>query len=140
VFDDSAAAAEHLVASPGAVLVVDGYNVSHAAWPGTSIADQRERLVTALAELHARAGVEVEVVFDGADVEPAWSAGARTPVRVRFSPAGVEADDVVLQLVDELPRHRPVVVASSDRRVRDGARARGAATVSSTPLLSVLHR
>ena len=53
VFDDSVAAAEHLAGLAGAVVVVDGYNVSQTAWPGVSIADQRSRLVDACAELHA---------------------------------------------------------------------------------------
>ncbi len=55
--------------TPGAVLLVDGYNISHAVWWDQPIAEQRDRLVGALTELHARTGVEVDVVFDGAEVE-----------------------------------------------------------------------
>jgi rRNA-processing protein FCF1 len=61
-------------------------------------------------------------------------------VQVTFSPEGVTADDVLLDLVDAHPLAEPVVVASSDREVRDGARARGANTISSPQLLAVLGR
>jgi hypothetical protein len=59
---------------------------------------------------------------------------------VSFSPAGVEADDVLLARVADLDPSRPVVVASSDRRVRDGAAAMGANVVASAQLLAALRR
>ena len=138
--DDSVEAVEHLVRAPGALLLVDGYNISQAAWYQDPIARQRARLVDALAELHARTGVEVEVVFDGADVDRVGERPARPAVRVRFSAPGVEADDVVLGLVDAAPARRPVLVASSDHRVRDGARRRGANVLGARQLLSALRR
>jgi len=140
VVDDSVEAVEHLVRAPGALLLVDGYNISQAAWYQDPIARQRTRLVDALAELHARTGVEVEVVFDGADVDRISDRPARPAVRVRFSAPGVEADDVLLDLVDAAPQRRPVVVASSDHRVRDGARRRGANVVGARQLLGALRR
>ena len=140
ITEDSVEAVEHLVRAPGAVLLVDGYNISQAAWYQDPIARQRARLVDALAELHARTGVEVEVVFDGADVDRLGERNPRPAVRVRFSAPGVEADDVVLGLVDAAPARRPVIVASSDHRVRDGARRRGANVVGARQLLSALRR
>jgi predicted RNA-binding protein with PIN domain len=140
VLDDDPAAADHLVRLPGTVLLVDGYNISHAAWPGHPVKEHRSRLVDALAELHARTGADVVVVFDGADPEPSRGASAPPGVRVRFSPPGVEADDVVLELVEAVPSTRPVVVASSDRRVRDGARVLGANVVGARQLLTTLRR
>jgi len=62
------------------------------------------------------------------------------PVRVQFSPPGVEADDVVISRVAELRPFRPVVVASTDRRVQAGSRLSGANVISSAQLLAVLHR
>jgi predicted RNA-binding protein with PIN domain len=140
IADDSVEAVEHLVRAPGALLLVDGYNISQAAWYQDPIARQRTRLVDALAELHARTGVEVEVVFDGADVDRIGDRPARPAVRVRFSASGVEADDVLLELVDAAPHRRPVIVASSDHRVRDGARRRGANVLGARQLLSALRR
>ena len=140
ITDDSMEAVDHLVRAPGALLLVDGYNISQAAWFQDPIARQRSRLVDALAELHGRSGVEVEVVFDGADVDRIADRPARPAVRVRFSAPGVEADDVVLSLVDAAPSRRPVIVASSDHRVRDGARRRGANVIGARQLLSALRR
>ena len=140
VTDETVEAVDHLVRAPGALLLVDGYNISQAAWYQDPIARQRTRLVDALAELHARSGVEVEVVFDGADVDRIADRPVRPAVRVRFSASGVEADDVLLELVDAAPPRRPVIVASSDHRVRDGARRRGANVVGARQLLGALRR
>jgi predicted RNA-binding protein with PIN domain len=138
-FDDSVEAAEHLVRATGALVLVDGYNISHARWHGRPPAEQRERLLAACDELHARLGTEVEVVFDGVgdDAEPP---PLRTGARHRFTPAGTEADDAILAIVDDEPASRPVVVVSSDRRVRDGARARGANLLGAQQFLHVLRR
>ncbi len=141
VLDDSVDAAIHLLRTPGVVLVVDGYNVTMTGWPELGAGVQRRRLVAALADLAARTSTRVELVFDGADVsdEPVTvPAPARQLVRVRFSPPDVEADDVVLDLVAQLPAAWPVVVASSDNRVRDGARRAGANLLYSRQLLETL--
>jgi predicted RNA-binding protein with PIN domain len=138
--DDGPEAAEHLLRAPGAVLLVDGYNVSHVVWWDLPIAAQRERLVGALAELHARTGIEVDVVFDGADVDPGTAVSPRPAVRVRFSPPSVEADDVIIELVGSIPAGRPVVVASSDRRVQEGARRQGANVLGARQLVGALRR
>jgi len=115
--------------------------VSQTGWPDLAIAEQRRRLVDALTELAIRTGADISVVFDGAD--PLWPpvvpATARV-VRVSFSPAEVEADDVVLARVADLDASRPVLVASSDRRVRDGAAGMGANVISSPQLLAALRR
>ena len=141
VVDDSTEAAEHLCRVPGMTILVDGYNVSQLGWPELTIAEQRRRLVDALTELAARTGADVSVVFDGA--EAAWPASVPTTsrlVKVSFSPGDVEADDVVLGRVAELDVARPVLVASTDRRVRDGAAGLGANVISSAQLLAVLRR
>jgi predicted RNA-binding protein with PIN domain len=141
VLDDSVDAAIHLLRTPGVVLVVDGYNVTMTGWPELGAGAQRRRLVAALADLAARTSTRVELVFDGADVgggPVTVPAPARQLVRVRFSPPAVEADDVVLDLVAQLPAAWPVVVASSDNRVRDGARRTGANLLYSRQLLDTL--
>jgi predicted RNA-binding protein with PIN domain len=94
--------------------------------------------VAALAALHLRLRCEVVVVFDGSDVE-AVPARRRSGVRVVFSAADEEADPVVLREVDALPPAAPVLVASSDRWVRDHAADLGAAVVSADTLLGVLR-
>lgn len=125
----------------GTVVVVDGYNASLAWRPALPIAEQRRRLVDALEELAARTKSDVQVVFDGAEATPATpAAGPRRLVRARFSPAEVEADDIVVGLVDELPPNRPVVVASNDRAVQERAQRRGANVISVSQLMAVLRR
>jgi predicted RNA-binding protein with PIN domain len=141
VFDDSVDAAAHLVRVPDVVLLIDGYNVSQSGWPGLGIAEQRRRLVDALAELSARTGAEPRVVFDGAELAmPGVVPTTGQAVRVTFSPPGVEADDVVIEMAGQLPLHRPLVVVSSDKRVQAGARQAGANVISTEQLLAVLGR
>jgi len=126
---------------PGTVVVVDGYNASLAWRPMLPIAEQRRRLVDALEELAARTKSDVQVVFDGVEQAEAMpSAGARRLVRTTFSPPDVEADDIVVGLVGELPSHRPVVVASNDRAVQERAERRGANVISVGQLMAVLRR
>ncbi len=136
--DDSVEAASWLLTERPALLV-DGYNVSMTAWPDADIAEQRSRLVRLLADLAARSpGLAVELVFDGAatDATPA-SLAARLGVNVRFTAPDVEADDELLEMISRVAVSRPVVVVSSDRRVRDGARRRGANVLSAHQLLAV---
>lgn len=141
VFEDSAEAAAHLVRVPEVLVLVDGYNVAMSIWPAVAPAELRQRLVDALSELSARTGAEVHVVFDGAELAGSVARpGGRLPVRVTFSPPDVEADDVILAMVDGVLPNRPVVVASSDRRVQEGARSRGANVVSSAQLGELLGR
>ena len=139
VLDETLAAAGHLLAHAGALVVVDGYNVAKLGWPSLDLAGQREALLVALGPLSTAPANEVWVVFDGADVDL-----PRPPVKrglqVRFSPPGITADDVIIDLVERLPPTRRVVVVSNDRKVRDGARRSGARVVSSDHLLAVARR
>jgi predicted RNA-binding protein with PIN domain len=136
--DDSPEAAAWLV-SERPVLLVDGYNVSMTAWPDATIAEQRMRLARLLADLAARSpGISIELVFDGDGSDPATTAlPARSGLNVRFTDVDVEADDELLAMIGRYPVTRPVVVASTDRRVREGARQRGANVLSSHQLLAV---
>lgn len=134
--DDDPALFDELLALPQVHLIVDGYNVTKTAWPTSPLHSQRQRLVTALGALVAQRRVEVTVVFDGAELSGPVQLNSPRGVRVRFSPAGVIADEVIRQLVRAEPPGRPIVVVSSDREVADsikslGARALSAATLSS---------
>ena len=141
VFDDTTEAAAHLVRAPGALVLVDGYNAAKALWPDVPASELRERLVDALSELVARTGASIHVVYDGDDVAlPQSRPVSRQGVRVSFSPPDVEADDVILDLIGTIPLDRPVVVATTDRRVQDGSRQRGANVISSAQLAAVMGR
>ena len=137
--DDPALLAE-LLTLPRVHLVVDGYNVTKTAWPTAALEAQRNRLCAGLAALAARTGAEVTVVFDGADLDQPPAVNGPRGVRVRFSPPGVIADEVIRRLVAAEPTGRPVVVASSDREVADGVEASGARAVPSRALVDLLSR
>nr|WP_308197973.1 NYN domain-containing protein [Saccharopolyspora soli] len=133
------AALDRLLALPAVHLIVDGYNVTKTGYPELPLSDQRDRLAHQLAALAARTGAEVTVVFDGADVLAVPTTGPRG-VRVLFSEPGVQADDVIRDLVSAEPKGRQVVVATSDRAVATSVRRRGAYAVSSAMLLARLNR
>jgi predicted RNA-binding protein with PIN domain len=137
--DDSPEAALFLARLPDAVFLVDGYNVSKTAWPDLELSVQRLRLVNAVAELRNRLGTHVEVVFDGADEGRLATRALPKSVKVWFSPQSIEADDWILSLIDAQPPEWPVVTVSSDRRVKDGARARGSSVLSSRTFLTLLR-
>ncbi len=135
MLDDGPEAVDHLLRVPGTVVLVDGYNVSIGRWSELRLDQQRARLVDLLGGVQARTGAEVVVVFDGADVGHRGRSNPGRGAQVRFTPDGVEADDVILAMIDQYPADRPVLVVSDDRRVRDGARDRGARVVPVERLL-----
>jgi predicted RNA-binding protein with PIN domain len=141
VFEDSPEAAVHLVRT-GVLLLVDGYNVSLHAWPGVDLAHQRHRLITALAELAARSGATIRVIFDGDETQafPPVPGAPRAAVRVAFSSPGVDADEVIIEAVEHHPAGQAVVVATDDRRVQDAVRRRGANVLTTPQLLGLLRR
>ena len=131
---------DQLLALPQVHLLVDGYNVTKTGYATLALDGQRQRLLRDLAPLVARTGAEVTVVFDGADLtNPPPVAGPRG-VRVRFSPPGVIADELIRRLVAAEPQGRPLVVVSTDREVVDGVVANGARAVPSATLLALLSR
>jgi len=117
------------------MLLVDGYNVSMLRWPERDITGQRASLMRSLDQLCARFGAETVAVFDSPD---AGVGVGRPPglCAVEFS-AGREADDVIIERSHSLARVRPVVVASNDRRVADGARAANAHVIPATILIQL---
>lgn len=129
-----------LLELPRVHLIVDGYNVSKEAWPSASLEQQRSRLVAGLAGLVSGKGIETTVVFDGADLLHTPVVPSPRGVRVRFSPPGVTADDVIRQLVNAEPSGRPVVVVSTDREVAESVAKLHARSVSSVALVAVLGR
>ncbi|TDO29832.1 putative RNA-binding protein with PIN domain [Kribbella sp. VKM Ac-2527] len=138
--DDDPALFDELLALPQVHLIVDGYNVTKTAWPTSPLHSQRQRLVTALGALVAQRRVEVTVVFDGAELSGPVQLNSPRGVRVRFSPAGVIADEVIRQLVRAEPPGRPVVVVSSDREVADSIKSLGARALSAATLISRIGR
>ncbi len=77
-------------------------------------------------------------VFDGADVSVPPPVAPAAGVRVRFSPKGETADELIRRLVRAEPEGRPVVVVSSDREVADSVRRSGARPVPATGLVRLI--
>ena len=125
---------------PQVHLVVDGYNVTKTGYPGLSLLDQRQRLVTSLGLLAARTGAEVTCCFDAAEVTTPLTSPVPRGVRVLFSKPGEIADELIRRLVRNEPGGGPVVVVSSDREVAEGVRQSGARAVPAVALLRLLER
>jgi len=137
--DDTPEAARHLLGLPGALALVDGYNVSMLAWPELSVTDQRTVLERAASQVQLQYGAQLVLVFDGDDDGGAAVRSAvGSPVRVRYTDADTEADDVILEMIPTLAA-AVVIVVSNDRRVIDGARQRGANVVRSTDFVKLLR-
>jgi predicted RNA-binding protein with PIN domain len=139
MLQDDPAAIEAMIRTPGLAVIVDGYNVSMLAWPDASVAQQRDRLCDALAELQLRFRCEVTVVFDGTEV-PGVRPMRRRGLRVVFSAAGQEADEVVVDEVVFRPAEVPVIVVSSDREVQAAAESEGATVLAADALLQLMRR
>lgn len=140
VHDGTAEGLRQLLGVDGMVAIVDGYNVTMEGWPALDQYGQRSSLLSALAGVQAQVPAAIHVVFDGDDDGRRPAVGAPLPVRVHFSAAGTEADDVILSMVTRLPTDTPVLVVSSDRRVAEGARRLGANAARSSVLLELLRR
>ncbi len=136
----SPAMLEQVLAMPRARLLVDGYNVSKTAWPDSSLEAQRIRLLGALGPLVARTGAETTVVFDAADSSTRPVVPGPRAVKVRFSPEGVIADDVIRDLVAAEPPGRVTVVVTSDRAVATDVVRAGARSVAAQTLVALLSR
>jgi predicted RNA-binding protein with PIN domain len=123
---------------PRSHLIVDGYNVSKTAWPTQPLDQQRSRLTSGLSALVGGRAVETTIVFDGADLAHPPGVNAPRGIRVRFSPPGVIADDLIRQLVQAEPTGRSVIVVSTDREVAESITKMGARSVASIALIKAM--
>jgi predicted RNA-binding protein with PIN domain len=132
-------AAEALVRTKGAVILIDGYNVAKLGWPMLDLDHQRDQCILAAENMAKRWNISMTIVFDGADIEGAH-ASKRRGVRIAYSPAGVSADDVLRVEVAGVDPATPVVVVTNDRAIITDVAAAGANTVSSDDFLVLLRR
>jgi predicted RNA-binding protein with PIN domain len=128
---------DRLLAVPNVHVVIDGYNVTKTGYGELSLADQRNRLIGALAPLAGQSGAEITVVFDGGERPPVQPAVPRG-VRVLFSASDEIADDLIRRLVAAEPEGRPVAVVTNDQQVVNDTARRGAWSVPSQVLLARL--
>jgi hypothetical protein len=133
---DSLKATEHLLRAPGALVLVDGYNVAKLAWPDDDLEHQRIRCLDLVDDIARRFGSDITVVFDGADVVGAH-ATRRRMARVVYSKPGVIADDVIRAEVRAAPVERAVVVVTNDQAIRRDVAAAGANWITSNAFLAL---
>ena len=93
-------------------------------------------MLDAVDGLARRFGTEFVVVLDGADVVGAH-ADRRRLARVRYSRAGVTADDVIREEIARLDLGRSAAVVTNDREVRRDVIAAGANIITSDALVDV---
>ncbi len=134
--DDEIELARHVVSSPDVVLLVDGDSVAKMGWPSLPVAQQRDALVSYLADLSSSTGASPDVVFDGRIGEEE-SLPASRAVRIRLSTPPTEPAAALDELVDAYPEQWPIAVVTDDDELARSARDRGAAVLNNGQLLDL---
>ena len=122
-------------------LVVDGYNVTFLLdADGFTDPAARNRLNEGLARFRRAAAVpaRVIVVYDSAQSGGVTSTTGPGGIEIRFTEAGLTADEEILAIASHAPARLAVV--STDRRVREGAEEYGALGLWSQALVAWLER
>ncbi|MDH3678448.1 MAG: hypothetical protein OEV40_00735 [Acidimicrobiia bacterium] len=136
VADDEIEMARHVVSSPDVVLLVDGDSVAKMGWPSLPVAQQRDALVSYLADLAATSGAAPDVVFDGRIGEEE-SLPASRAVRIRLSTPPTEPAAALDELVDAYPEQWPIAIVTDDAELGRSAVERGAVVLNNGQLLDL---
>ena len=122
------------LAANARVLIVDGYNATLTLRPDRSLEEQRRWLVERLRPLVARGLATPVVVFDGDRSSGRMSDTGG--VEVRFSAAGVIADDEIVFAV--AATDEPVLVVTDDVELAARVRAEGGNVVGVVHLAGIV--
>jgi chromosome segregation ATPase len=136
LLDDEVEMARHVVSSPDVVLLVDGDSVAKMGWPSLPVAQQRDALVSYLADLSASSGAAPDVVFDGRIGEEEALPASRA-VRIRLSTPPTEPAAALDELVDAYPEQWPIAVVTDDDALAASAVERGAVALNNGQLLDL---
>ncbi len=136
IIDDEVGVAQFVVSSPDVVLLVDGDSVAKLGWPSYAVAQQRDALVTYLADLSASSGAAPDVVFDGR-IGDDESLPASRAVRIRLSTPPTEPAAALDELVDAYPEQWPIALVTDDPDLAASATERGAAVLNNGQLLDL---
>lgn len=120
----------------GRRVVIDGYNVTLQRHANLPLEQQRTWLVGAVANLARARGIRPTVVFDGERSGGRRAGASGREVIVRFTDAGITADDEIVLEVEATDD--PIVVVTDDRELAARVRASGADVVASRELLWLL--
>lgn len=127
-------------------LVIDGYNLMHAAGLGRSeygpgeLERNRQRLLSRVAvELDEQIATDALVVFDAHLAVPRAAdedqPPPRSPLAVRFSRDGRDADAEIEQILESHSSPRQILIVSSDHRLHKAAARRKARCIDSEDFL-----
>lgn len=119
---DGPEAAHHLLDADNVVVIVDGHGMLGSGRRSGKARTEAAATIDALSSLATKYSASIEVVFDGNELDPDGTLGSRQNVRVRFARGGVGVGEVLMRLCDTFPGSQALVLASSDRRVREAAR------------------
>ncbi len=119
-------------------LIIDTYNVLHTTGilPPEMAGIDLGGLIGLISASRYRRQL-VTLVCDGTGPMPA-SPGLPRTIAVRFAGPDREADDLILELIEQATDRRRITVVTSDRAVVDAARKRRCATLSSPAFLKRL--
>jgi uncharacterized protein len=118
-------------------LIVDANNLLHATMP-PSLAGLEEAGLCRLLASSVWRGQRMVVVCDGAPGPLRLIASPVPQVELMFAGHKCEADDVILELIEQETAPRRLVVVSSDHRIRKAAHRRRARDMSSEDFVRVL--
>ncbi|MCA9028958.1 MAG: NYN domain-containing protein [Planctomycetaceae bacterium] len=129
-------------------LLIDGYNLLHAAgfardqYGPRGLEQQRERFVDWLwKRIPPNLRERTVVVFDAGATDAAYvHQDTYRELRLLYSPRGVEADDLIEELIELHSAPKQLQVVSSDHRLHKAARKRKATCLDSEAFLSVMGR
>lgn len=128
--------AVELLLHRGRRVVVDGYNVTRQHRGELGLEQQRRWLVGALGNLAARRGIVPLVLFDGESAGGHRGGGGARQVQVRFTAAGITADDEIVLEVESTDE--PITVVTDDRELIERVRASGVDVIATHELLWLL--
>lgn len=128
--------AASLLLHPGRRVLVDGYNVTRQHRDHLDLERQRAWLVQLLATAAATRRIRPVVVFDGERAGGGRGGTGSREVEVRFTPAGITADDELV--LDVEGTDEPVVVVTDDRELAGRVAASGADVIGTTVFLGAV--
>lgn len=121
-------------------LIIDGYNIINA-WPNLipikeeNLAFAREKLIDIIAEYVAISKRKTFLVFDAYLVKNGMEKRELiNGVQVIYTREGVTADMAIERLSAQIPKHRRVYVATSDRLQQETVWGKGAFRISALEL------
>lgn len=129
-------------------LLIDGYNLMHAAgfareqYGPRELQQQRERFVRWLwRRIPPNLRDRTVVIFDAGQADGQYvQQETHQELRLYYSPQGVEADDLIEELIALHSSPRQLQVVSSDHRLQKAARKRKATCLDSEAFVGLMLR